>query len=129
MEHFLNIAWLILSVGLIFFASTRKSSGRNTRKHQVAVAIALSCLIALLLFPVISMTDDLNSSAFLAEGTKSKRGMPTVELFALVATGLLIAFSAQRSTWADGSILFDAGCTLQEPFSIHLSRRPPPLTQ
>jgi len=128
LEHLLNITWLVLSLGLIAFAGTQKSSGKS-RKRRVAVAVALSCLIALLLFPVISMTDDLNSGVFLAEGTKFNHWVRSAELIALIATGLLIAFSAQRSTWADGSILAETAYASQEPFTVHLSRRPPPATR
>jgi hypothetical protein len=90
------------------------------------VAISLACLIAFLLFPIISMTDDLNSGAVLAETPNSKHLLPSVELFALLGTGLLIAFSAQSSTWADGSILSELGGPSQETLSFHMSRRPPP---
>lgn len=89
------------------------------------VAIALVCLIAFL-FPVISITDDLNGGAILAEATRSKRWMPSVELFAIVATGLLAAFYALRSTWRDGSILAEASRLPQQVFAFHSSRRPPP---
>lgn len=88
------------------------------------VAIALACLIAFL-FPVISITDDLNGAAILVD-TKSKRWMPSVELFAMVATGLLAAFYALRSTWRDGSILAEAPRLPQQICSFHSSRRPPP---
>lgn len=126
MELALNIAWLVLSAALVLLTSIRQSPLFAPKRQRVAVAIALACLIAFL-FPVISITDDLNSGAILAETAKSKRWAPFAELFAIVATGLLAAFSAhQRSTWADGSILAESVRAPQELFSFHCSRRPPP---
>ena len=98
----------------------------HSRAHRLAVAISLACLIAFLLFPMISITDDLNSGAVVAEGATPKHWVPPIELFALVGTGLLIAFSAQSSTWADGSILSELGSPFQELLPFDMSRRPPP---
>lgn len=125
MELALNIAWLILSVGLVVLSTVRNGAACPAKRHRVVVAIALACLIAFL-FPVISITDDLNGAAILTETTRSKRWMPSVELFAIVATGLLSAFYAQSSTWGDGSILSEAPRVSREVFGFHSSRRPPP---
>jgi hypothetical protein len=73
------------------------------------------------------MTDDLTSGAVAADTTNYKHWFPTAELWALLAVGLLIAFSAQNSTWADGSILAGSIVPSQEAFSFYLSRRPPPI--
>lgn len=124
MELALNIAWLVLSVGLVVLATVRKNAIYPANRNRVAIAIALACLIAFL-FPVISVTDDLNGAAILTE-TKSKRWAPSAELFAIVATGLLAAFCAQRSTWGDGKVLSKTPRLLQEAFTFHSSRRPPP---
>jgi hypothetical protein len=126
LELALNIAWLILSLALVAACIAYGRPAVNSRSHRIVVAISLACLIAFLLFPIISMTDDLNSGVPLAEISKPRHLLPTIELFALVGTGLLIAFSAQSSTWADGSILSELGSPSQETLSFHMSRRPPP---
>ena len=127
MELALNIAWLILSALLVLFCSIWGRPAFNSKGQRIIVAVALACLIAFLLFPVISMTDDLTSGAVAADTTNYKHWFPTAQLGALLATGLLIAFSAQNSAWADGSILADPGVPSPEAFSFHLSRRPPPI--
>lgn len=126
MEVTLNIAWLLLSLALIAMCSFQGRAEHHSRAHRLAVAISLACLIAFLLFPMISMTDDLNSGAVVFESSNPKHWVPFVQLFALLGTGLLVAFSAQSSTWADGSILSEFGRPFQEMFSFHMSRRPPP---
>ncbi len=117
--------WLILSTGLVIFAVAYGKSGRRTSEQRIAMAIALTCLIAFL-FPVISMTDDLNSGAVLPEGGKSKHWLSMTTMFAFVATAIVVTFSAQSSTWADGSILSNISKISQDAFSFHLNRRPPP---
>jgi hypothetical protein len=126
LELALNIAWLILSAGLVA-ASLLASANPvcSAKRHRIVVAVALACLVAFL-FPVVSITDDLNSGAILAEGAKSKRWMPSTELVAFVATGLLAAFYALRSTWRDGSILAQTPLMPQDVFGCQSSRRPPP---
>lgn len=127
MELALNIAWLILSALLVLFCSIWGRPAFNSKGQRIVVAVALACLIAFLLFPVISMTDDLTSGAVAADTTNYKHWIPTAELWALLAAGLVIAFSAQSSAWADGSILAQSVVPSQEAFSFHLSRRPPPV--
>lgn len=125
MEVALNIAWLILSTGLVTLAMVAGKSSRRSPEERVAAAIALACLIAFL-FPVISMTDDLNSAALVAENSKGKQWVTIASMVAIVATSFFAAFSAQSRTWADGSILNNLPSLSQEPFSFHMSRRPPP---
>jgi len=125
LELALNIAWLVLSAALVFLVSARKSPLSGSKRDRIAVIIAVACLIAFL-FPIISITDDLNSAAIVPENAKSKRLGASVELFAVVGAALLAAFSAQSDTWADGSILSEPARAPQELFSFHCSRRPPP---
>ena len=82
--------------------------------------ISLICLIAVL-FPVISITDDLNGAAMLADG---KRWLFSVELAAVI----LAAFAAELTLLARLSEVFcsdNDSCSL-ERFSPALNRRPPP---
>jgi hypothetical protein len=127
LELALNVAWLALSALLVVFCTFWGRPSCNSRRQRIVVAVALACLIAFLLFPVISMTDDLTSGAVVADTTNYKHWFPTAELWVAVAAGLLIAFSAQSRAWADGSILAEAPLPSREAFSFHLSRRPPPI--
>lgn len=128
MEVALNIAWLVLSAGLVLFCSMYSRPFRRSRGQRIVIAIALACLIAFLLFPVISMTDDLSSGAMIADAPISRHWSPPVAQFAAVAgAAILLAISAQNSSaWADGSILSEPLHPSLEPDSFHLSRRPPP---
>jgi hypothetical protein len=126
LELALNFVWLILSALLIVFCTIWGRPACNSRGQRIVVAVALACLIAFLLFPVISMTDDLTSGAVVADTANYKHWFPTAELWVLAA-GLLIAFAAQSRTWADGSILAETPLPCRGAFSFSLSRRPPPL--
>lgn len=125
MELGLNIAWLILSASLVILGVACGKAGRRTSEQRIAVVIALTCLIAFL-FPVISMTDDLNSAAVLPETNQSKQWIGMTGMFAIVTAAFVAAFSAQSSAWADGSILAAPPRISQHAFSFDLSRRPPP---
>jgi hypothetical protein len=75
MELFLNVFWLLLallSVGLWWTQWSRAGSGRGERGASLPSAISLSCAL-LVLFPVISLTDDLHAVPALAEETRSPR--------------------------------------------------------
>ncbi len=66
MEFFLNICWLMIALG----AFSLWLAGLRVRKRVEAPrirmeAVALACVVVLLLFP-ISMTDDLHPEVFLA---------------------------------------------------------------
>jgi len=127
LELALNIVWLSLSALLVVFCSLWGRPAFNSKRQRILVAVALACLIAFLLFPVISMTDDLTSGAVVADTANYKHWVPAAEMWALLAAGFVIAFSAQSSAWTDGSILADPGAPSREAFSFHLSRRPPPI--
>ena len=96
MEHILNAFWLILawsSVAWLF----RREPGSKSR--SLIGLIALSCVL-MLLFPVISVSDDLHSSSFAIEESQGgRKQLRTVELqkhIALHAPGAdLLATSAE----------------------------------
>jgi hypothetical protein len=63
MEFFLNIAWLLLAAGMIvLWLRTDSRSGTDRRMQIVALGVLL-----LILFPVISVTDDLQAQQNPAE--------------------------------------------------------------
>jgi len=69
MEIVLNIAWLLCSLGLIWFWARSNRSGRIPRKTQM-LALAM---VVLLLLPVISLSDDLMAMQGPAEADTSMR--------------------------------------------------------
>jgi hypothetical protein len=118
LELTLNLVWLILSASLIIAWRRQKITGNN----RAVSAIALVCLMAFL-FPVVSITDDLNSGALLAETAKQKR-LLFAELAALV-TAAFLALSAALFNERYALPTSNRPRALQ-PFVIHLKRRPPP---
>ena len=63
-ELFLNIVWLSVSIFLVIFCSRSIRHGHTKLSWSAAVAL---CLLLVLLFPVISMTDDLQALTAPAE--------------------------------------------------------------
>lgn len=73
METILNLVWLGVTLAALWmwrfrWAASRRDSHRNMRQE----AIAIVCLLALL-FPVISLTDDLHPDIVPADTVSSKR--------------------------------------------------------
>jgi hypothetical protein len=71
MELTLNLVWLLLALGA-FARCAAWASGEPDRKRVVSVALATVCAVALL-FPIISITDDLQESVALVEETAALR--------------------------------------------------------
>jgi len=65
MELLLNLLWFVVAVGLTGFL-LRHQRTRASRRHWGNV-LAASLFIVVLLFPVISASDDLYSQTFLSE--------------------------------------------------------------
>lgn len=64
MELFLNIVWLSVSISLVILCAHSFRHGHTKLSWSGAVAL---CLLLVLLFPVISMTDDLQAMTAPAE--------------------------------------------------------------
>lgn len=67
MELLLNILWMV--VVLLAIASWR---ARGSRRRAAHTALALTCAL-LLLFPVVSASDDLHGAALYTDDAPSKR--------------------------------------------------------
>ena len=66
MELLLNLIWLALSMGaFVIFLRRRPRAGRDWQPHRRAL-LALACTL-LLLFPVVSASDDLHPTQALLE--------------------------------------------------------------
>jgi hypothetical protein len=123
-ELALNIAWLIVAAALLLLCVGRALSFSGKRQ-QITALVALSCLIWLL-FPVISITDDLNSGQPVFAATSLKKlAQPAI------ATGVLsrlpVLFPAsERTGWREINLHADLSGIFQEYFTFDLSRRPPP---
>ncbi len=66
MESFLNIAWVLVSV-LGICAGVLRYCAQPGSRTSIGRAVVALIVISVLLFPVISLTDDLNPAIFTAE--------------------------------------------------------------
>ena len=86
--------------------------------------MTLACVVCLL-FPVISMTDDLNSSPALVEATKLKKLLFSAQ----VVIGLfspVLNYSPPERMWCRLAFEQHQDKIQQEFLSFDLNRRPPP---
>ncbi len=77
MELFLNLLWLVVAVGLTGFV-LRHQSTRARRPHW-GIVMAATLFVVVLLFPVISASDDLYGELFLSEDA-SRRAQNVIGL-------------------------------------------------
>jgi hypothetical protein len=93
MELLLNLAWLLVAVVSAVGLLRHIPRERNSAGFWV-IATAMLCVIVLL-FPVISMTDDLHAEVFMTEES-GKRRVIAIQVEHLLAN--LQAVAAQRAT-------------------------------
>jgi hypothetical protein len=73
METVLNLIWLAITVAGVWLWRFRWFTSRGNQRGRIfPEAVAVVCLIALL-FPVISLTDDLHPEIMMAECASAKR--------------------------------------------------------
>ncbi|HEY2323785.1 MAG TPA: hypothetical protein VGJ82_13090 [Thermoanaerobaculia bacterium] len=84
MELFLNAVWVVLAVT----ALTRLG------RRSLAATLATICVLALL-FPIISITDDLHARAAAVEETAKSFAVTTL-VFAITVTLTLVGFTYQK---------------------------------
>jgi hypothetical protein len=73
MEATLNLLWLVIALAGVWLWRFRWSVSRQGRKHTLKIeAVAMVCVLALL-FPVISLTDDLHPETVAVDAASGKR--------------------------------------------------------
>jgi hypothetical protein len=123
LELAFNFAWMGLAVAL--FLSCGRAPSLAARHRPIAGAIALACIMALL-FPVISISDDLVNKLDLAESGSSKKWTASSDMAGpMLSTRMGAPPSepdAQREAQQDSS----GRSHSPELSSSNLDRRPPP---
>jgi hypothetical protein len=124
-EHLLNLVWVCAIVAIVFAVRARQH--RDPDSHaQYANAIVLLC-IGLLLFPVISASDDLHSAYVLGDDPSwrhDKRSLATQPV-APVLISLSGLLSCGANQLADVSLI----TTAAQPGHLRLDEgRAPPVT-
>jgi hypothetical protein len=132
-ELTLNLLWAGIAATLLLFWAGR-SSGRSS-EHRLAHAdarrsavtlLALLCVICVL-FPVVSMTDDLSASPADPETVKSK--LPLLPHFLLAASGgwMLVYDPHELAFHHEVDTQPNFGPPVHSFLSFLVTRRPPPL--
>jgi hypothetical protein len=99
METLLNLVWLAVTVAAIWLWRFRWTVSRRNPRHSTRMeAVAMVCILALL-FPVISLTDDLHPETVAVDAASGKRNA------CLIAAG---AFHLQCATVGSGTQLMVA---------------------
>jgi hypothetical protein len=123
LELALNLGWAVFSAAFLGFFLCLVTE--RSERSELSACIALVCVLCLI-FPVISMTDDLNSSPAIPEATKAKQLLPSAEFVVRLFWHVVIQAPPDR-VWV--TLAFDPGERLvhQEVQCFDLSRRPPPV--
>jgi hypothetical protein len=137
MELVLNVAWFIIaatSYALLFRSLTSRSAERNRGPSPFQREVALSSVL-LILFPVISLTDDLHemqaaleessSSGAIMERSVGYHQLTTVSIphqlvYIVSSVGVTIGLAAFGNTATQRTVLLSSGLWLTS-----LGRAPP----
>lgn len=124
MELILNIVWAGIAATLLLFWAGPRAAHAGARKSGIAL-LALLCVICIL-FPVISMTDDLNASPAEPETVKSQLAMVTP--FLLTSGLWVLVYDPNASAFChEIESQEDFGPPSHAFLSFFLTRRPPPI--
>jgi hypothetical protein len=125
MELALNLVWLVFAAGLLVHWGARALSFPEEHR-AAAAAIALVCVISLL-FPVISITDDLNSGVAVLEArTLIKKLSFSLDAAGALLTAVMAVSSVRLAAWREVNLHADVYHQLHELYASNLTRRPPP---
>ncbi len=125
MELALNLLWAGLSATLLAVWLARPCALRAERNRAIAF-LALVCVICVL-FPVVSMTDDLNASPAEPETLKSQLAPMTD--FHISAGHFLLVYDPHESRFFHQvEVQPDYSPPVHSYLSFLLTRRPPPLS-
>jgi hypothetical protein len=123
-ELALNLVWLILAaVSLLLWGIHSLSTPRRDRNFTAV--IALTCVLCFL-FPVISMSDDLNTSPALCETGKLKKWISADMAEALVLSSVVPPALRQSAPGRSLHPGVKSDLPSQELVWSNLDRRPPP---
>jgi hypothetical protein len=127
MELALNLVWLLVTAGLLALWSTQRSFGRNGRLHEL---LAIAALV-IILFPVVSVSDDLQVATNIAEtDTTVRRDYDGGQPHSIFPTGVALPECPLHVASFDASV-----CLVRFPAVVFhplvhsssaLANRPPP---
>jgi len=136
LELILNLVWAGIAAALLLFWATR-SSGRSLRRsseprlacadtRRTATALLAMLCVICILFPIVSMTDDLNASPAEPETVKSKLAL--LPHFLMSSGSWMLVYDPNASAFHhEIEVQDDFGPPSHAFLSFFLTRRPPPL--
>lgn len=124
MELALNLAWLVVTALLLLLCGARALSFPDKRRRIIAV-MALACLIWLL-FPIISITDDLNAGQFVFQASATREATQLTDPAPALPSPPVAVSAPCQSAWRETNLHADLCDITQESFAFDLRRRPPP---
>jgi hypothetical protein len=129
-ELFLNLAGFLVAIGLVCFWVRTSHSGRNRGSSCSVQAIAL-CLLILILFPVISVTDDLMAAQNPAETDSLQRRNLQISFLHLSVLSAALPLEAFRmptsvDAWSRIAQRDEAISSPSAPALAPIENRPPP---
>ena len=124
MELALNVVWLVVAAALMLCCGTHALSFAE-RHRRITALVALAFLIWFL-FPIISITDDLNATPSIVETTAVKKASHFNEVAKAFQMLLPRPPVLREAAWRDINLHADLCGICQEFFAFDLSRRPPP---
>jgi hypothetical protein len=137
METLLNLVWLAITVAAVWLWRFRWTVSRQNPRHSTRMeAVAMVCVLALL-FPVISLTDDLHPETAVVDAASGKRNACLIAASAVhtrsatVGSGSRLAVGMNPRPFAAVYLIFTEfvfGSKLQNTICLagSLSGRSPP---
>lgn len=131
MELLLNLIWVAISVAaLLTWIFLRKSSCSRDNPEMLRGLTVVVCILALL-FPVISMSDDLSQAVSLAEGARLQDMLKAPDLRGIyhspaVVPEIIVPLRSESPSVASDP-LAETSIIFYETFQItSVEKRPPP---
>jgi len=135
MEVLLNTIWLLVAIGAFFLWRPERFRGTPAgRGHRTSLAILALATALVLLFPVISLTDDLHAGqAAMEDSSRSvMKARSTVQDCLRAGRSPLLAAAPPASFSAAGrhlpsgaAVIFEICMPCLPPISAHEGRAPP----
>lgn len=123
LELTLNLMWACLSAALII-VSVRPVLRNRQKQQQLVIVVTVIALICML-FPLISITDDLNSGSVYAESPRTYEWGFGGHAVAALWFPVLDVFSSEN-TRHNLEVNSLQPLPQSDAFTFNLSRRPPP---
>lgn len=123
MELTLNLLWAGIAATLLLFWAAPRLAHVDARRSATAL-LALLCVICIL-FPIVSMTDDLSASPAEPETLKSK--LAVLPHFLVESGAWMLVYDPHESAFRhEVDVQPDFGPPVHSYLSFLLTRRPPP---